>query len=202
MLNYFPAIKKLNVPNILTSLSISLGFIGVILIVENHIKLGITLYSITMLLDRLDGLAARLLKQQSDFGKELDSLADCIVFCFIPGFIAYQAGFNSIGAVVVILLYILAGVWRLAYFNLTGMSTHKDTSCFTGFPTTNSASYFVIVYVLNLIFTSVNLNYFFIPFFISAALLMLGAFKFPKNSIFTNILYVLVPAALICMWIF
>ena len=43
-----------------------------------------------VLLDYLDGLAARLLNAESNFGKHLDSLSDIITSGVVPGIVVYQ----------------------------------------------------------------------------------------------------------------
>jgi CDP-diacylglycerol--serine O-phosphatidyltransferase len=55
------------------------------------------LIAICLLADFADGLAARLLKQSSAIGKELDSLADVISFGFVPGAIYYLLLCKSLG---------------------------------------------------------------------------------------------------------
>jgi CDP-diacylglycerol--serine O-phosphatidyltransferase len=55
------------------------------------------LIAICLLADFADGLAARLLKQSSPIGKELDSLADVISFGFVPGAIYYLLLCKSLG---------------------------------------------------------------------------------------------------------
>lgn len=55
------------------------------------------LLGICLLADFADGLAARLLKQSSPIGKELDSLADVISFGFVPGAIYYLLLCKSLG---------------------------------------------------------------------------------------------------------
>src|SRR5579883_3210656 len=46
--------------------------------------------------DMLDGLVARMTHTESDFGKELDSLADVITFGVAPAILAYVWGFTNL----------------------------------------------------------------------------------------------------------
>ena len=48
-----------------------------------------------MLFDGLDGRIARMTGTSSDFGKELDSLADAITFGVAPALLAWTWGFLS-----------------------------------------------------------------------------------------------------------
>ena len=55
-----------------------------------QIDWAVYLIFIAVLFDFLDGLAARSLSAQSEFGKQLDSLADMVSFGVAPGFLAYN----------------------------------------------------------------------------------------------------------------
>src|SRR5580658_9109108 len=51
---------------------------------------------IAVLFDGLDGIIARMTNTTSDFGKELDSLADVITFGVAPSLLAYIWGFRML----------------------------------------------------------------------------------------------------------
>ncbi len=82
--------------------------------------------------DALDGLTARLTGTSSDFGRELDSLADVITFGVAPAFLAWMWGFQAIGSIngddwpsrlvqlgaIASFLFLVAGAGRLARFNI------------------------------------------------------------------------------------
>ncbi len=82
--------------------------------------------------DALDGLTARLTGTSSDFGRELDSLADVITFGVAPAFLAWMWGFQTIGSIngdtwpdrlvqlgaIASFLFLVAGAGRLARFNI------------------------------------------------------------------------------------
>ena len=84
------------------------------------------------LLDGVDGMIARLTNTASDFGREMDSLADVISFGIAPAVLAFAWGVQfidpSIGApwheqltrvgAGVSFLYLLCGAARLARFNI------------------------------------------------------------------------------------
>src|SRR5262249_20265096 len=87
-----------------------------------------------VLFDGLDGRIARMTGTTSDFGRELDSLADVITFGIAPAILAWAWGFHQISSeisrqeLVVVLgrlgaiasfLFLLAGASRLARFNIT-----------------------------------------------------------------------------------
>ena len=83
------SIKK-HIPNTLTSLNILCGCISLVFASNGQIDWAVYLIFIAVLFDFLDGLAARSLSAQSEFGKQLDSLADMVSFGVAPGFLAYN----------------------------------------------------------------------------------------------------------------
>jgi CDP-diacylglycerol--serine O-phosphatidyltransferase len=83
--------------------------------------------------DVMDGLVARWLHCSSDFGKQLDSLADIVSFGVAPAFLILLFKLSDIGwmGVVTAVLFIACGALRLARFNLLAPSTG-----FVGMPIT------------------------------------------------------------------
>jgi len=80
---------------------------------------------IAMLLDGVDGRVARALNAQSEFGKELDSLADVISFGVAPAFIMYVVALQDVTPILswfVTALFPICGALRLARFNVKSSS--------------------------------------------------------------------------------
>jgi CDP-diacylglycerol--serine O-phosphatidyltransferase len=84
---------------------------------------------IAAIIDFADGFVARLLKAESEIGKQLDSLADVVTFGVLPGIMLYQllerSYFAESGALFTSKLYMLpalliplAAAYRLARFNI------------------------------------------------------------------------------------
>ncbi|HUN87777.1 MAG TPA: phosphatidylcholine/phosphatidylserine synthase [Terriglobales bacterium] len=85
-----------------------------------------------ILFDGLDGKIARLTNTTSDFGRELDSLADVITFGVAPAILAWVWGFREIGTLnghllvnrvvqfgaLTTFIFLVAGASRLARFNI------------------------------------------------------------------------------------
>ena len=88
---------------------------------------------IAVLFDGLDGIIARMTNTASDFGKELDSLADVITFGVAPSLLAYLWGFRMLPemqhpemrgqlmhvGVFVCFIFLICGASRLARFNIS-----------------------------------------------------------------------------------
>jgi CDP-diacylglycerol--serine O-phosphatidyltransferase len=135
------------IPNIFTLLNLFFGCIAIVCILQNGITIIYTndgtqfadipekiwlaplFIAIAALVDFLDGFLARLLKQVSPLGKELDSLADVVSFGVAPGMIIYQLLRMSfmrqedgadVSMIWLLPAFILpcAAAYRLAVFNL------------------------------------------------------------------------------------
>jgi len=65
-----------NIPNLITSLNLTSGFIALVFASKGDLVTASWLILAAMIFDFFDGFAARSLKAYSDIGKELDSLAD------------------------------------------------------------------------------------------------------------------------------
>jgi CDP-diacylglycerol--serine O-phosphatidyltransferase len=89
-----------------------------------------------MIFDYLDGKVARWAKAASDFGMRIDSLTDLLSFGIAPMVLAYSAllaELPGLAAMAICGLYLLAGAWRLARFNLESSNGGHQTY-FTGLP--------------------------------------------------------------------
>ena len=73
------------IPNIITSLNIMCGCVAVLFAVSGDLIIASVFAFLGIFFDFFDGLAARLLKAQSEIGLQLDSLADVITSGVVPG---------------------------------------------------------------------------------------------------------------------
>jgi CDP-diacylglycerol--serine O-phosphatidyltransferase len=80
---------KAQLPNFITLLNLLSGVMGIIWVLEGELLYGAYFVLLSATFDFFDGFAARLLKVQSDMGKELDSLADVVSFGVLPGILLY-----------------------------------------------------------------------------------------------------------------
>lgn len=81
---------KRMIPNLLTAGNLVGGILAIILTLEGRIDFAPYCILLSALFDFLDGFAARLLKVQSELGKQLDSLADMVTFGVAPGVIVFE----------------------------------------------------------------------------------------------------------------
>ena len=81
---------KQHIPNFITLLNLLCGCIAVLFAVQNMLQLTALFVFLGIFFDFLDGLAARLLKVQSEIGVQLDSLADMVTSGVVPGIVMFQ----------------------------------------------------------------------------------------------------------------
>ena len=115
-----PIPVRLLVPNLITLLALCAGLTAIRLAVEGKLELALAAIVFAAVLDGIDGRIARLIKGQSRFGAELDSLADFVNFGVAPGLILYFWGLHelkSIGWIAAMVFAICTGL-RLARFNV------------------------------------------------------------------------------------
>ncbi|MBO4445844.1 MAG: CDP-alcohol phosphatidyltransferase family protein [Clostridia bacterium] len=99
------------------------------------------------LCDMFDGKIARTKKNRTErekqFGIQIDSLCDVVCFGVQPAVLGFCLGGNRILGTVSMILMVLAGVVRLAYFDVIEMERRSDPenddTSFTGLPITMSA---------------------------------------------------------------
>ena len=82
-------IKSL-IPNFLTLLNLVCGCFSIAFAFQFQFDAVLILVLFGVFLDYLDGLTARLLNAESNFGKQLDSLSDIITSGVVPGIVVYQ----------------------------------------------------------------------------------------------------------------
>ncbi|HEY0564476.1 MAG TPA: CDP-diacylglycerol--serine O-phosphatidyltransferase [Terriglobales bacterium] len=127
-------------PSLFTSGNIAAGFYAILQTMRgsaldySHYDYAAIAIGFAILFDGLDGRIARMTNTVSDFGRELDSLADVITFGVAPALLAYTWGFSQIAANangqdmlmrvvhvggIVSFLFLVSGASRLARFNIS-----------------------------------------------------------------------------------
>src|SRR4026207_485190 len=92
-----PIPVRMLVPNVITLLAICAGLTAIRLSIEGRMELAVAAIVFAAVLDGLDGRVARMIKGQSKFGAELDSLADFVNFGVTPGLMLYFWQLHELG---------------------------------------------------------------------------------------------------------
>lgn len=128
------------IPNGLTLLALCAGMTAVRMALVERWELAIAAVVVAMLLDVLDGGVARLMGATSEFGAQLDSLADVINFGVTPAIMVYLWSVSELGGLgwALTLLFVMCCALRLARFNTAlGASNVQPWAAnkfFTGVP--------------------------------------------------------------------
>ncbi len=117
---YFPLFRLL--PNLVTLIAICIGLTAIRFAMEGEFMKATAFVIIAAFMDAVDGRLARFLNSTSDFGAQLDSLADFSNFGVVPGFVIYfwVNSFADIRGLdwAVVLLFAMCDAIRLARFNV------------------------------------------------------------------------------------
>jgi CDP-diacylglycerol--serine O-phosphatidyltransferase len=128
-------------PSLFTTANVAFGYYAILEVMHAtateyaHLDNAAKAVGFAVLFDGLDGRIARMTGTSSDFGRELDSLADVITFGVAPAMLAWTWGFHLMPPVVLApwywhiklaqlgaiasFLFLIAGASRLARFNIT-----------------------------------------------------------------------------------
>lgn len=127
------------VPNAITVLGLCVGLTGARFAFAERWDLAVICIVIAAILDAMDGRVARMLKAQTRFGAELDSLSDVIAFGVSPALIIYLWSLQHLPRIgwIVALAHAVCAALRLARFNASidaKDQPHKSAGFFTGIP--------------------------------------------------------------------
>jgi CDP-diacylglycerol--serine O-phosphatidyltransferase len=152
-------------PSFFTALNIGAGYFAVTQTIDaitnnlnaigslTHLDVAAIAILLAIPFDALDGRIARMTNTASDFGRELDSLADVITFGVAPSLMAWVWGFRSLPDTMnpdvrqhilqagsfICFLYLIGGASRLARFNISNDPKPRnpgrpDRKYFVGMP--------------------------------------------------------------------
>ncbi len=142
------------IPSLFTTGNIFCGYFAVIATLRGNYDYAAIAIGLGTVLDALDGRVARLTKTASEFGVQLDSLADVITFGIAPAMLAFSWGLGSITGMeasiakhvqqlgwLATFAFLMCGALRLARFNIQTKKPADSTSKrhFVGMPTPAAA---------------------------------------------------------------
>lgn len=142
-----PVIGCWNLANCVTWLGIAAAVVAMYFALGGNPRIAMLLFLVSGLCDLFDGRVARMFERtdvEKAFGIQLDSFADTVSFVVFPAVFLLTLT-AAPWAVVLAVLYILAGITRLCWFDIT---TDGDTKYFAGVPVTYMALVLPLVWVL------------------------------------------------------
>ena len=145
---------------VLTYISFTSSIIGIFCAVTGHPKWAVFCLALSGLCDMFDGKIARTKKNRTEdekqFGIQIDSLCDVVCFGVFPIVLCYELGMRRIYSMAILVLYGLAGVIRLGYFNVMETKRQQETSenrkYYQGLPITSMAVIMPLLFVASVFF--------------------------------------------------
>ncbi len=183
---------KITSADLLTLLNGLLGTLAITYILDGRHVFAALLIFMAVIVDGMDGIAARRFRKKHDFGRFLDSISDAVSFCLAPGILLYHnfydkdlgSAWHSMSNAVAVLgsvLFVGFGLLRLARF------AGKDykSKGFRGLPTPAAAMIVVVLCLLwgNSEFTPFSkdfLLYEVVAVAIGLAIIMVSDIPYPK----------------------
>ncbi|MFH2203518.1 MAG: CDP-diacylglycerol--serine O-phosphatidyltransferase [Elusimicrobiota bacterium] len=137
-------------PTMFTMGNMACGFYAVLAASIGDFAIAATAILCGIVFDMLDGRVARLVKGESSFGVEFDSLADFMNFGVAPGFMMYELFLKDYGSpgTIVAFLYVLCGGMRLARFNAVAQDGKSSKTSFQGLPIPAAAGFLATLVLL------------------------------------------------------
>ncbi|HIU76052.1 MAG TPA: CDP-alcohol phosphatidyltransferase family protein, partial [Candidatus Pelethocola excrementipullorum] len=174
---------------ILTYISFASSISGIFCASTGHFRWAIFCLAFSGLCDMFDGKIARAKKDRTEdekrFGIQIDSLCDVVCFGAFPIILCYKLGMNHIYSIAILIFYGLAGVIRLAFFNVMEEKRQNETDdarkYYRGLPITSMSVALPIVFVFSPLFSA----YFVVVLHIlvlAVGILFITDFKFRKPT--------------------
>lgn len=178
----------------LTSAGLYCGIASIFAAIDNDFEKAAYFILGALIFDMLDGTVAKLTHSTSEFGKQLDSLADLVSFGAAPAVLIYTAYLfeqRALGTVmgrtgaVMAIIFVICAALRLARFNVYQSAMRQY---FVGLPTP-AAAIVVATFVLFTTYFELQVAYWILgPLTLGLAALMVSNLRYPKDQMKTFIL--------------
>ncbi len=169
------------IPDMLTMFNLFCGFFSILASWRGDFIQAAWFIVFSLVFDSLDGNVARIFNTSGSLGRELDSLSDMVSFIVAPAFFMAVFIFNEPYLQMIVLVYLSAGAFRLARFNI-GPGTRDR---FQGLPTPAAAVFLIMLGAASLKGAWADADafkYFAILILVGISFLMVSKFPYPKLS--------------------
>ncbi|MFM7802747.1 MAG: CDP-diacylglycerol--serine O-phosphatidyltransferase [Limnohabitans sp.] len=128
-------------PNLFTLAALFGGFYAIVMAMNSQYESAVIGVFAAMVLDSLDGRVARMTNTQTEFGAQMDSLADMVSFGAAPALITYEWVLKDLGrwGWFAAFVYCACAALRLARFNVN--TSVVDKRFFQGMPSPAAAAF-------------------------------------------------------------
>ncbi len=141
---------------ILTYVGVLSAVLGILLASQGRLSFAVVCLLVSGFCDLFDGSIAKTKKDRTQnekqFGIQIDSLADLVCFGVLPAALGAAAGFTKLWQMLLLGLYVLAALIRLAYYNVTEdeLQLKKNTprQYYEGLPVTTASLLFPLLFAV------------------------------------------------------
>ena len=145
---------------VVTYISLISSIMVMFFAIDGKLPLAVFCLAFSGLCDMFDGKIARTKKNRTDdekaFGIQIDSLCDIVCFGIFPIILGYQLGMCKIYSLMILAFYGVAGVIRLAYFNVMEEKRQSETSenrkYYQGLPITSMSVIMPLLFMVSVFF--------------------------------------------------
>jgi CDP-diacylglycerol--serine O-phosphatidyltransferase len=173
---------------VLTYLSVIISVYGVFYALESNYTFAVLALMVCGLCDMFDGTIASKTKRSEPakkFGVQIDSLCDLLNFGVFPAIIGYAMGLRHIASITCMVLFILAAVIRLGYFNVDEDLRQQEEgdqkrAYYRGLPVTSVAMIIPVFLLINAYLLHREWTVFYPVLLLALAILFVLDFKVKK----------------------
>lgn len=143
-LDEFKMARLIKFADVFTLTNVIFGIISILFAVKGWFMTASIMLVLAVLSDYLDGKIAKIMQQQNEFGRELDSLADTVSFGVAPAIFGF-ALIQTPLAIISFTVFLFCGILRLARYNIMDMK-----GAFQGMPITMNGIVIPLIYFLKM----------------------------------------------------
>jgi CDP-diacylglycerol--serine O-phosphatidyltransferase len=102
--------------------NLTCGMLAIFASAEGSTPLAAAFLFVALILDTFDGKVAGWMNQRSEFGKQLDSLADLVSFGVAPAYMYFAQAGRHWAELIILVAFVTCGMLRLARYNISHAS--------------------------------------------------------------------------------
>ena len=172
---------KPNSPNLISAIALLFSWLAIIFVIQNLFYASFGFILLAFVFDALDGYMARKMGLENKLGRALDGYVDVINYLVYPAiafFIFF--GMTSIISQIAIFVFLAAGVFRLARFQIRGIKTQESKMYYEGLPVFISPLIILFFLFIHQLFDKTIFELISSVTLFLVGYLMVLLFKFPK----------------------
>lgn len=173
--------EYLGIPGIISMLGLGVGWLAIVLLLENLPFLAIAFTIIAFFLDCLDGYVARKIYKESEFGRQLDSTFDFFNYLTFSALLFWKYISPNLLGVLVGFLILATGAFRLIRFNVEGFAVKNNQLYYTGIVVCHISLTTIILFFIQQIYPQI-ISLIAVPVMIIVSLLQISRIPIRKTG--------------------